>query len=115
MYMQTINEEDDLPISNHQKTKHLELPNRLNEHSTTALLRHRRPIPTTTINDNDLDLNEKDFDTKSYEEQQSTSLKSVSHILEANKPWMTKLTDHGGIKHVILSSAPLQDTRMCTL
>ncbi|CAF1436869.1 unnamed protein product [Adineta steineri] len=58
-----------------------------------------RSVPT--INDH-VDFNESDCDDK------SASFKSVSHILEANKPWMTKLSDNNTVEHFILSSVPLQ-------
>ncbi len=97
MYMYTTNEEDDLPISDHRRIRY-------EKHSTTSLLGHHPSI--STITNEDLD-----FDTQSYEEQ-SIRLKSS---LETNKPWMTRLTDNGSIKHAILSTAPLQNTRILAL
>ncbi|UJR35726.1 hypothetical protein I4U23_028476 [Adineta vaga] len=121
IYMPTMTEEDDentindsLPSINHPRTryeKHLTLPNRFDGHSRSSL--HRRSVINTTKNvdfDNE-NSDESDSDTRSYA-QQSTSLKSLSHILEANKPWTARLTDDGRIKHSVL---PLQEsTRLQT-
>jgi hypothetical protein len=107
MYMRTTNDDDtnSTPISIHHQRKgyekHLKLPNRLNEYLTTPLLRQNRSVSDCVDGKE-----ESDFDTRSDEEQ-LTSFKSVSHILEANKPWMTRLTDDGSIKHSILSSEHL--------
>jgi hypothetical protein len=104
MYIPTINEDDvnliiDSPISTHQRTiykKYLKLPNR-----TTR----------TTTNDS-YELGEDNhFDTRSFEDQ-SLSYKSVSHILEANKPWITRLTDNGSVVQSLLSSESLQNNRV---
>ncbi|CAF0784539.1 unnamed protein product [Rotaria sordida] len=119
MYMQPTNENNVNTINDSSITdrriignqKHLKLPNRLNEHSKMPLLDHSRSaaMPTTRnvhFNLNDDDSDENDLGVSSHEEQ-SISFRSVSHILERNKPWMTRLTDDGTIKHSILTSKPL--------
>ncbi|CAF2391759.1 unnamed protein product [Rotaria sp. Silwood2] len=118
LQMQPTNENNVKIINNSSITdqrrkgnqKHLKLPNRLNEHVIIPLLEHRRRTIATTINNN-FHLNDEDFyenylDIPSNEEQ-STSFQSLSHILEANKPWMTRLTDNGNMEHSILTSKPL--------
>ncbi|CAF3386064.1 unnamed protein product [Rotaria sp. Silwood1] len=80
-----------------ESEKYLKLPNRLNEHPQMPLLEHRRRTIATTRNHN-FDLNDDDFEENDVDipsnEEQSTSVQSLSHILEANKPWMTKLTEN---------------------
>lgn len=115
MYLQSRNDDetDILPKSIHQEKeydRYLKIPKHLRKHSIIPLLNRRRSLIAATKNfDDDEEIfDESDFDTRSYEEQ-SPSYKSVSHILEENKPWMAKLTDNGNIKHSILSSEPQLD------
>jgi len=126
IYMQKPNEDNVnlinsslRPVAHHRTgyEKHLKIPNRLSKHSITPLLGRHRSLVTTNNNSLDLDediFDESDYDTGSYEER-SVSFKSLSHILEENKPWMTRFTDNGSIQHSILSSAPLQNTRINSL
>lgn len=117
MYIQSKNDNDDndddcniSPKIDRQTSeceRYLKIPSRLSKRSTTSYLRHRRSLNSTNnleADDEDI-FDESDFDTRSYEEQ-SISFKSVSHILEENKPWITKLNEDGSIKHTILSSEP---------
>jgi hypothetical protein len=97
--------------------KHLKVPNRLKKHSIIPLAVRRRSLVTTSNKNFDSEedvFDESDFDTRSYEEQ-SSSFKSVSHILEENKPWMAKLIDDGSIQHAVLSSKHIQNTRLQSL
>ncbi|CAF3790465.1 unnamed protein product [Rotaria socialis] len=99
------------PVTNRHRTgnnKNLKLPYILEEHSIKPSFEQQRSMaPTVNIND-DLDfdddmLDENEFDTSAYEEQ-LLSFQSVSHILEENKPWVTKIADDGTIQHSILNS-----------
>jgi len=99
--------------------KHLKVPNRLKKHSIIPLAVRRRSLVTTSNKNFDSEeddiFDESDFDTRSYEEQ-TPSFKSVSHILEENKPWMAKLIDDGSIQHAVLSSSKhMQSTRLQSL
>ena len=83
----------------------LRLPKRSTD-TSAPLLAHQQSVETTDNLDFDADtlhlayFDESDFDTRSYEEQ-SLSFKSMSHILEASKPWLVKITDDGSVKHSI--------------
>lgn len=81
--------------------KYLKIPRRLSRNSITPSLRHRRL--SVSIDPQEEIFDENDFDTRSHEDQ-TTSYKSVSHILEENKPWISKLTESGTIQHVIIPS-----------
>ena len=81
--------------------KYLKIPRRLSRNSITPSLRHRRL--SVSIDPQEEIFEESDFDTRSNDDQ-TASYKSVSHILEENKPWISKLTDSGTIQHVIVPS-----------
>ena len=94
---------------NHGKVvyeKQLRLPNRYTN-ASAPLLASQQSMETNENLDFDPDtlhiayFDDSDFDTRSYEEQ-SLSFKSVSHILEASKPWLAKIADDGSVKHSLL-------------
>jgi len=96
---------------------HLKIPSRLKKQSIKPLFGRHRSLITTNNKNSDAEediFDESDFDTRPYEEQ-SSSVKSLSHILEENKPWMAKLTDDGSIQHVVLSPKHTQNTRLESL
>lgn len=117
MYIPTANEDDgentnnSSPIIDQKRTKRgtfLKIPDRTDEYSKSSL--HRRSVAKTT---NDLDSDEDEHSDESESEprsddEQSTSVKTLSHILEANKPWSTRLTDDGNIQHSILPTQSSQ-------
>lgn len=99
---------DIAPKKRAQKT-YLKLPSRTIE-KTTPLIDSRRPMAKhfdTIESDDEITtvpfFNESDCDTRSHEDH-SISFKSLSHILEGSKPWMTRLADDGSVKHSLLSS-----------
>jgi hypothetical protein len=108
LYGQTTNDDEDLignsAISNHpqrQYGQYLNIPDQFRKDSMVTSFEHPRLLATAEFDEDIFD--ESDFDTRSYEEQ-SISYRSLSHILEENKPWMAKLTDNGTIQHTIVSS-----------
>ena len=112
----------EVTLKQRTKKNYLKPPSRSIENST-PLLNARRPATKNEENTESEDeiatvpiFDESDFDTRSYEDQ-AISYKSVSHILEDSKPWMTRLTDNGSVKHSLLSSTePLPSTsRVCNL
>ncbi|CAF1172149.1 unnamed protein product [Adineta ricciae] len=117
MYMQTGNEDDEentnnsLPIIDEKRTKRgtfLKIPDHTDEYSKSSL--HRRSV-TRTTNDLDSDSDENSGEGESdsrSDNEQSTSFKTLSHILEDNKPWLSRLTDDGNIQHSILSTQSSQ-------
>lgn len=112
MYRDTTNVCDDSSNNSPRPeyNKYLKIPRRLSRTSITPYFRHRRL--SVAIDPSDEIFDENDFDTRSCEDQ-SASYKSVSHILEENKPWITKLTDSGTIQHIIASSSsPESSTRI---
>lgn len=109
MYLAPADEPDDVillnrpPMVSRQRSNfdtHLKLPVRLDGHAESSL--HRRSVPAASAQYRPR-FAESDSETESDIEQ-SASFKSVSHILETNKPWMTRLADDGSLKHSIVPS-----------
>ena len=106
----------DMAPKKRAKKTYLKLPSRTIE-NTTPLLDSRRSVAKhfdTIESDDEIatvpSFDESGCDTRSYEDR-SISFKSLSHILEGSKPWMTKLADDGSVKHSLLSSTePLSST-----
>lgn len=97
-----VNDSPLLNVSRRRHGKHLKIPSHLHQHS---ILKHRRSIPIITAENLDLHeeiLDENELEIPAYEEE-SVSFKSISHILETNKPWMVKLQKNGNIEHSIVS------------
>ena len=106
----------DIAPKKRAQKNYLKLPSRTIENTTPLLDSCRRTAKHFDTIESDDEIatvpffDESDCDTRSYEDH-SISYKSLSHILEGSKPWMTRLADDGSVKHSLLSSTePLSST-----
>lgn len=124
MYMRSSNV-DDVSLINHSSDENQEKNIRRRSRNasycslgnTKPLLQSQRSITKQdAIESEDEDPEDEDtnmvvfrtdnLDTRSHEDQ-SMSYKSISHILDGNKPWMVKMNDDGTIQHTVIHEEPL--------
>lgn len=107
-----INDSATLDPRNLRKRTHFNVPDENDQYlKVPSFESTRTSVPSKAITEESSDFDEdvfdeNEFDTSSYDERK-ISLQSLSHILEVNKPWITKLTNNGNIEHSVINSQPV--------